>query len=286
MTDTKQETQITPMDALRKSLTQMKAEFAAALPPQIPADKFVRTTVTAIQMNTELINCDRKSLYASCMRAAQDGLLVDGREAALVIFNSKDGKMVQYMPMVAGIYKKIRNSGEVASISAHCVYEKDSFSYILGDEEKINHKPYLDGERGNVTAVYAIAKTKDGGIYREVMSKSDIEKVRNSSRAKNAGPWTQWYEEMARKTVIRRIAKRLPSSTDLEKVLENDNDVVGFERTPINVTPIQPVASTEPTDLIKKLGIPGLKKASEIEQPAPKQPSIDDAMDDNEKQGE
>lgn len=234
-------TELTPMDAMRVTLTRMQPEFAAALPPQIPVEKFVRTTLTAVQMNPDLLGADRRSLLGACMKAAQDGLLLDGREAAPVIFRTKEGPKVQYMPMVGGILKKIRNSGELASIGAHVVYDKDLFKYTLGDDEKIEHTPSLDSDRGKPIAVYAIAKTKDGAIYREVMSVGDVEKVRGASRAKDSGPWVQWWDEMARKTVIRRIAKRLPSSADLDQVLANDNEASGFVQTPhsapIDVTP-------------------------------------------------
>jgi recombination protein RecT len=192
-------------------------------------------------MNPELLNADRRSLIGACMKAAQDGLLLDGREAAPVIFNTKEGKKVQYMPMVGGILKKIRNSGELASISAQVVYDKDHFEYELGDNESITHKPFLGEERGKQIAVYAVAKTKDGAIYREVMSVADVEKVRAASRAGKFGPWVDWWDEMAKKTVIRRMAKRLPSSADLDSVLQADNEASGFvqveRKEPINITP-------------------------------------------------
>lgn len=247
-------TAIAPMDAVRKTLQQMQPEFQAALPPQIPVDKFIRTTITAVQMNPELLHADRRSLLGAAMRAAQDGLLLDGREAAPVIFRTKDGPKVQYMPMVGGILKKIRNSGELASISAQVVYDKDHFEYELGDDERIVHKPYLGEDRGRPIACYAIAKTKDGAIYREVMSVAEVEKVRGSSKAKDSGPWVQWWDEMAKKTVIRRIAKRLPSSADLDSVLEHDNEVAGFvqveRKEPVNVTPA-PEAQNAPLSRLK-----------------------------------
>ena len=221
---------IAPIDSVRSTLTKMQPEFAAALPPQIQPEKFVRTTVTAIQMQPELLNADRLSLLGACMKAAQDGLLPDGREAALVIFRSKGGAQVQYMPMIGGILKKLRNSGELASISAHVVYEHDQFDYILGDEERIEHKPCLFGDRGQPIAVYAVAKTKDGAVYREVMSVEEVEKVRSVSRAGNSGPWVSWWGEMAKKTVIRRLCKRLQSSADLDQVIAHDNETYDMGR--------------------------------------------------------
>lgn len=255
MTDTNvpaqaQSRAISPIEGFRSTLQSMEKEFAVALPPQIPVGKFVRTVITTVQMNPQLLECDRRSLFATAMKAAQDGLLLDGREAAPVVFRTKNGPMVQYMPMIGGLLKKLRNSGELLSIAAYTVHENDSFEYELGDEERIVHKPLLNGERGRVIAAYAVARTKDGGIYREVMSLDEIEKVRNVSRAKDAGPWASWYEEMARKTVLRRLMKRLPSSTDIDQMVENDNENYDLKQVQPAATPVNPMAA-----LKAKIGI-------------------------------
>lgn len=213
--------------ALEVELATYEPQFAAALPSHIPVDRFKRVVVTALNSSPDLARADRRSLFTACIRAAQDGLYPDGREAALVIFNSKDRKtgewkkLVQYMPMVAGILKRLRNSGELASISANVVFSNDKFDYELGDNPRIEHKPCL-GERGQPIGVYAIAKLTNGETQREVMSYGEVEKVRAVSRAKDEGPWVQWWEEMARKSVIRRLSKRLPGSSDLEELMRRE----------------------------------------------------------------
>lgn len=211
--------------AFKNQVANSESEFRAALPEHIPVERFVRVVTTAVVSNPDLLNADRRSLFEAAMKAAQDGLLPDSRDGALVIY----GGRVQWMPMIGGILKKIRNSGELLSIGAHVVHEHDEFTYVLGDDEKIEHRPAL-GERGKPILVYAIAKTKDSGIYREVMTVADVEKVRSVSRAKNSGPWTQWWGEMAKKTVIRRLAKRLPMSSDLDDIIRRDDELYDFER--------------------------------------------------------
>lgn len=226
--------QLSPMESVRSNLTRMAPEFSAALPSHIPAERFIRTAITAVQLQPELLSADRRSLLGACMKAAQDGLLPDGRDAALVIFRGKGGSQVQYMPMIGGILKKLRNSGELASISAHVVYERDEFAYELGTNEQITHRPHLSSTetRGRPIAVYAVAKTKDGGVYHEVMSVEEVEKVRAVSRAGSSAnsPWAQWWDEMARKTVIRRICKRLPSSADTDQMMAHDNENYDFSQ--------------------------------------------------------
>ncbi len=217
----------------------MRAEIAKALPTGVDPDRFIRTTITAVQMTPALLEADRRSLMAACMKAAQDGLLPDGREAVLNIYSTKvkeNGqefwiKMVQYLPMVRGLLKVARNSGEVAHLDAAAVYEKDEFIFERGDESRLVHRPYLGVEDpGQVIAAYCIAKLSNGEVHREVMSRRDIEKVRGASKASNGPGWTTWYDQFAIKSVIKRATKLLPSSSDrLERVIQHDNDAMGFE---------------------------------------------------------
>lgn len=214
----------TEVDALKAQVANREGDFKMALPAHIPVERFMRVVNTAVTGNPDLLKADRATLFQSAMKAAQDGLLPDGRDGALVVFAGR----VQWMPMIAGILKKVRNSGELLSISAYVAYSNDEFTYELGDEERIIHKPSLD-DRGKARLAYAIAKTKDGGIYREVMTVAEVEKVRAVSKAKNAGPWKDWWDEMARKTVLRRLAKRLPMSTDLDDLVRRDDALYDFD---------------------------------------------------------
>lgn len=195
---------------------EFKAKVANALPDRREVERFTRVALTALQITPDLmrpganasfdqIKAHQSSLLNSLLRCAQDGLLPDGREAALVMF----GDTVQYMPMVTGLRKRAAEFG--ISIAAHVVCANDTFDYELGFEPTVSHKPpSLDKERGNPIGAYAVATDSQGRKYLEVMSRGEIEKVRAVSRAKSSGPWNQWWEEMARKTVARRLFKSLP----------------------------------------------------------------------------
>jgi recombination protein RecT len=197
--------------------------------------------VTTVQMNEDLLYADRRSLFGACMKAAQDGLLPDGREAVLNIYKVKvrgnNGDewvpMVQYLPMVRGVLKIVRNAGGVAHIDAAAVYAKDEFSFQRGDDPKIDHKPYLgEDDPGLVVASYMIVKLDNGEVHREVMPRRDIEKTRGASKSGDGAnsPWTKWYDQMAIKAVIKRAAKLLPTSSEaLDRVIQNDNDAMGFD---------------------------------------------------------
>ena len=228
-----------PVALMKADLGKMHGEFAKALPGHITADKFVRTAQTAIALtrNIEKVK-NPQSLLSACSKAAADGLILDGREAALVIDYNGD---VQYRPMMRGLLKLAWQSGEVKGIVVEIVRKGDIFRHSPTNlAEPIKHEINHEVERGEPYVVYAFAELKDGGIVHEVMSVSDVNAIRDRSdayRAFKAGkikstPWHTDWSEMARKTVFRRLSKYLPSSSDRDafrQAVERIDDDYSFE---------------------------------------------------------
>lgn len=223
----------------KNKLQSMQQEFQMALPPNVPAEKFVRTVLTAIQMNPQIAEATEQSVINSCMKAATDGLILDGREAALTIYNTNKGtkeqpkwvKEAQYMPMVTGIIKRVRNSGEVSRFNAFVVHKNDKFTIRLGLEMTLEHEPNFN-EPGEVIGAYAICRFSDGLDDFEFMPKREIEAIRARSKSPSKGPWQTDYEEMCKKTVMRRLSKRLPMSSDLRNVLQRVDDLYDMNDEP------------------------------------------------------
>jgi len=239
-------TKVTPLQEFRLALSrpESKETLKAALSRTgIDPEKFIVVATAAVEKTPALLQANRQSLYTACKAAARDGLLPDGREAALVVYG-KENPTVQYLPMVAGLLKKIRNSGELQSISPHVVRKGDNFRYWIDEHgEHLMHEPSIDDSPREITHAYCIARTKDGGVYIEVLTKGEVDQVRAGSRAKG-GPWADWYSEMAKKTAIRRLAKRLPMSSDMEMVFKQDDLVAGPEN--LSPTPTAAAQDVEP----------------------------------------
>jgi len=217
---------LTPTQVIKKDLNLMKDQFKNALPSHISVEKFINTIQTAMITSPDLAEANRTSFYGACMKAASDGLLPDGKEAALVKFKTKDQVLVQYMPMIGGLLKKVRNSGELSTITAQIVYKNDDFSfYIDSDGEHLEHRPDVFSDRGAMVGCYALAKTKDNSVYIEVLTTNEINAIEKVSRAK-FGPWKgPFRNEMIKKSAIRRLSKRLPMSTDVENSIKADDDL-------------------------------------------------------------
>lgn len=227
-----------PAAVFQHDMGKMAPEWQAALPEHIPVERFMRVVQTAVMQTPELMEADRKSLWMACTKCAQDGLLPDGREAALVIRMVQGRKVVTYVPMVAGIKKKVRNSGEISSWDVNIIYENDEYEILLGDEPRFYHKPDFIGEPGKPILVYSVARFKGTSeVSREVMRVAEINRIRDRTDAYKAfkankiksTPWESDWGEMAKKTIAKRHAKSLPMSTDLDDLMRRDDDLYDFE---------------------------------------------------------
>jgi len=227
-----------PFDTLAHQLESRLDEFAKMLGSRANAEAYIRVVKNAVLANPDLLAVDRGSLLLAAMRAAQDGLMPDGREAVLNIYNTKTKvggqwqwvRKAQYLPMVGGLVKLLYASGEVTYIDAAVWYERDVFRFTRGDNVTLVHEPFLgDEDPGQIMGAYVVVKLKNGEIKREVMPRRDIEKVRAVSKAVDSegnptGPWKDWYDQQAIKSVIKRIYKQLPKTDRLERAIAHDNE--------------------------------------------------------------
>jgi recombination protein RecT len=263
------------MVSLNNQLASRADQFKMVLPQHISPDKFQRTILTAVQNDPQLLDADRQSLLLACMRCAQDGLLPDKREAALVIFKENknvNGQwqtklLVQYMPMVYGLRKKILQSGEITDIFTQVVYrqeiENGNFIYEEGTERMLRHKPILDPDfepkDDDLVLAYSIATFSDGSKSFEVMRRSEIAKVQEKSQTgatrdrkgqprTPSGPWVEWKSEQWRKTVMRRHSKSLPMSGDILDIEARDDDIAARSTQAVLAAPqVAPALASVPT---------------------------------------
>ena len=207
---------------LRKFLTSesMMREFTKALPKHLTPERLVRVAITAMQTNPKLFGCTQRSLVGSILQSCQLGLEPDGMlgHAYLIPYGSNATLQIGYR----GFIDLAHRSGKVSGISAEVVHEKDEFEIELGTNRHIKHVANYeerDKDPGmkNATGVYAVVKFKDGHQDFEYLTKAQVEDIRHSSKMGDSGPWVTYWVEMARKTAIRKLAKRLPLSPEMTR---------------------------------------------------------------------
>lgn len=198
------------------------------LPQHLTPERVVKMALVAASRQPLLFKCTKESFLQAIMKAAELGIDCSGtlgRGYLIPYYNSKlSAYEAQFLVGYQGLIELARRSGNIARIESRVVYEKDKFTVEYGLDQKLIHTPLLASDRGQMQCVYAIAEMTDGSRQLEVMTISEVESIRNRSKAKDSGPWKTDYAEMARKTVIRRLAKYLPLSTELQKAFEADDE--------------------------------------------------------------
>lgn len=223
-------------------LDMFRERIKDALPGTITVERMIQISTQLITRTPAIQECTTPSIIGAIFQCATMGLDLTpalGQCAIVPFFNGKTKqKEAQFQIMYRGLIQLARRSGEIKSLSANVVYEKDSFEYELGLEPKLIHKPYMEEDKGQLKYAYAVWLFKDGGFYFDVMNRVEILAVKSRSQAVQAGqkfkfdtPWDTDEAEMWKKTVLKRSSKYVPISvTEIANVIVRDEIVTRPEQ--------------------------------------------------------
>lgn len=222
-----------PPVSLADSIKSMEKQFQLAMPRGAEAAQLVRDALTCLRQTPQLAQCDPQSVLGSLMTCAQLGLRpgVLGHAWLLPFWDNKaGGRKAQLVIGYQGLVELAHRSGQIQSLIARTVYEKDHFDVSYGLNDDLVHKPCLEADKGRPIAYYAVAKFTTGGHAFYVMGQQEMLAYRDNHATAQKdgrvfGPWKDHYEGMAQKTVVRQLAKWLPKSTDFSRALDVDNSV-------------------------------------------------------------
>lgn len=220
----------TERKTMQQYIKSMEGEIKKALPSVITPERFTRMVLSALSVNPKLASCTPQSFLGAMMSAAQLGLEPNTPlgQAYLIPYNNHGTLEVQFQIGYKGLIDLAYRSGEVEVVQSHIVYTNDTFDCEFGLEPKLIHKP-ADSDRGDPVKVYAIFKTKSGGYGFEVMSMDEVKKhAEKYSQAYNKGstsPWQTNFEEMAKKTVLKKALKYAPLKSDFVRAVVQDETI-------------------------------------------------------------
>ena len=216
-------------NTMQDYVKKMEGEIARALPSVITPERFTRMVLSAISATPDLAKCTPKSFLGAMMNAAQLGLEPNTPlgQAYILPYSNRGVLEAEFQLGYKGMIDLAYRSGEVEVIQCHVVYKNDQFECCYGLEPKLNHVP-ADGDRGEAIKVYAMFKTKDGGFGFEVMSMEDVRKHAaqySKSYNSNYSPWKKNFEEMAKKTVLKKALKYAPLKSDFVRGVSSDESI-------------------------------------------------------------
>ena len=215
------------MSGIIEYIGQQEQLFLPALTDEkISWEKEKQFAIQAFQGNKFLFDTASKnqaSLQNAIINVASIGISLNpaNKHAYLV---PRDGKVcldISYM----GLMHLAMSTGSILWGQCKLVHANDTYEN-QGLDKAPNHSYSPFGDRGNVIGAYCTVKTCHGDYLTDEMSHADIVNVQNSSKAKN-GPWKTHWNEMARKTVVKRASKYWPTVDRLNNaihLLNTDNN--------------------------------------------------------------
>lgn len=215
--------------SIAELIKAMEPEIKKALPSVVTPERFTRMALSALNTTPKLQECSQMSFLAALMNAAQLGLEPNTPlgQAYLIPYKNHGKLECQFQIGYKGLLDMAYRNPDIQTIQAQAVYENDDFEYELGLDPKLVHKPALR-DRGKMILVYALWKSVNGGFGFEVMSKEDIDnhaKRFSQSFGSSYSPWKTNYEEMAKKTVVKKVLKYAPIKSEFARALDTDNTI-------------------------------------------------------------
>ena len=233
---------IAQYEGFAAALDERAPTIKAVLPSHVSMERFKAVALSAASQRPEILKCTPNTLFGAITKAAQDGLLPDGREGVILSHRTKhryrdsDGKWrdrwtddAAWIPMIHGQRKRAKELENII-VASEVVYENDHFMLVFGDEPRLEHTPAgLGKQRGEPIGAYAIYRIDGVIVHREVMDRDQIMAVRAKSKNPDGMLWSAMWTEGWRKTVIKRGFKAVPVGESLDRIIERDNEMYALD---------------------------------------------------------
>jgi recombination protein RecT len=241
------------LDTLRQMFARMTEQLRAALPRFITPERMIRVATTNVQRVPKLLECQPVTVVGALMQAAALGLEPDnivGSAYMVPFWNSnKSAYECTLIPGYRGLMQLARRSRDISVFDAHVVKAGDLFDFEYGSTQYVKHKPatalalkegkwQAQEKEPETVAAYMIAfyngaKLADGRppFQFHVMTRGELEKAKQTTKSRDkqnniVGPWAEHPDAMYTKTVIRRGAKLLPFSIELQTAIALDEKAI------------------------------------------------------------
>lgn len=206
---------------------QILPQIKAALPALLKgsADRMLRCLLTECSKTPALLNCAPKTLLGAVIQAAQLGLEIGGPagQAYLIPFKGSATLLVGYK----GFITLAHRSERVKRITPRVVRQGDRFQLRYGTDQELYHEP-VEPYDGPPVGYYAVVELVNGGKDFEFMTLKQVQDHKaRFALSKNGGPWASNFDEMAMKTCIRKLAKRIPLSAEMVSAVDLDEQADG-----------------------------------------------------------
>jgi len=210
-----------------KSLLSLLTSKADAFPKDFNQTRFLQNCMTVLQDTSGIEKCSPISVARTLLKGAFLGLDFFQKECYAIPY----GNSLQFQTDYKGETKMAKKYSirPIKDIYAKVVREGDFFEEEIKEgQQSVNFKP-LSFSNNSIVGAFAIVLYVDGGMEYETMTTEQIEGIRkNFSKMPNGLMWKHVPEEGYKKTVLRRLTKKIEkdfASEEQAKVYEESSDV-------------------------------------------------------------
>jgi recombination protein RecT len=218
-------------------------EIKALLPKYMTPERFF-VLARLVEKDPNLRQCTPQSLFECVLKAAQCGLEIGTVDQHAFVIPYKNEATFQ--PSYKGMIFRLVQAGVVSNMYADIVRKNDQVEVISGSERRLIHRPAIFGDRGDVVGAYSVATFPNGSTDFEIMEMKDLQAIERAalriSGGKPSPAWAAFPDEMRKKSVIRRHAKRLQG--DRRGLMKDDEAT----RLDLTFAATQRETSVEPDD--------------------------------------
>lgn len=204
-------------------------ELAKVLPSPKEVARFMSCALDQLadpKVGRKLAACTLPSFYNAIKKSARSGILPDGVNAYLIPYGNECTLQFSFR----GLCDMAIREGIAIKFDSDVVRANDIFKWSNGQLVEHTIVDWDEEERGEIVGVWVRAYLPDvDGKYNpnlhvdERMSKAQVDKIRSKSQNPN-GVWGEWYEEMMKKSCIKRMFKRMRNTPALAEVIAEDNN--------------------------------------------------------------
>ncbi len=217
--------QLTPVRELQQYLSGKIAQLTQWCKQDVDPASLVRFALADFKKSEKLRKCTMESIYLALVACAQVGLEPGGvmQHCFIIPYGGEAAFQLGYR----GAIELANRSPRIARVGANLYYENDDFTIDIGSNARVQHSPEL-GPRGEIVGAYAFAKFANGEIDVEWTGMDDLTKIRDAGA--NGPAWKTWEDQMFRKAPIKRLAKRLPLTSECARAFVLDSQAEGGDR--------------------------------------------------------
>lgn len=217
-------------DSILNSFNKLATQGQLVFPKGYNLGNQLKLMYTSLSQNGAITKATPISIGEALTEAVIQGLEVDKKQCYFICYDKKMQMFRSYYGDVA----VAKRTGLVKDIRARVIYKGDSYDIDtneLGESIIVGHKTKLENMDHEIEGAYAWAELTNGQRTYCIMTWKEIQANWSKSRNTSGSVQKDFPQEMAKRTVIRRLVKMIFNTASTDISVESAAVIGSYNRT-------------------------------------------------------